>query len=106
MSIHPNPIASSAKNSPSKVRRRIFCAGYESCLDIALKKKWTGFSCRKCKAFEPSRLTLSEWFEDSLACAALIYVVEFQGSFKQKPRGSIVLKLKRARSRGDLFDAI
>ena len=80
------------------------CAGYQTFLAIALKRNWPGFSCRKCAAFEPLELTPSEWFTDSLACVALIYVVEFQGDFKQKPRGGIVLRVCLARSRGDFFD--
>jgi hypothetical protein len=98
---YANPIASRVARSPSQVDRRVMCASYENCLDLAIRKKWVGFSCRKCRAFEPPTLNLSEWLADSLACIALMYVSEFQSNFKQKPRGNIVLRLKRIKSADD-----
>ena len=74
------------------------CAQYESCLEKAIKSKWDGFSCRRCRAFAPLKLELSEWLADSLACIALIYVVEFQNTLKQKTHGSLILGLQRIRS--------
>jgi hypothetical protein len=100
---YANPIASRVARSPSQVDRRVMCACYENCLDLAIKRKWVGFSCRKCRAFEPINLNLSEWLADSLACVALMYVSEFQPNFKQKPRGGIVLRLKRIKSSGDIL---
>ena len=76
------------------------CAGYEGCLDEAVKRRWRAFSCRKCCAFEPIELDPGDWLLDSLACVALIYAAEFEGSFKQKPRGSIVVRLQHIRSGG------
>jgi hypothetical protein len=103
MQTSANPIASRAALSPSQVNRKILCAGYERCLDQAVKKKWPGFSCQKCRAFEPLELDPSEWLLDTLACTALMYVAEFQSSFKQKPRGNIVVRLQRIRSRGSVL---
>lgn len=99
---YANPIASRVARSPSQVDRRVMCARYGNCLDFAIKRKWVGFSCRKCHAFEPLNFSLSEWFADSLACVALMYVSEFQLNFKQKPRGGIILRLKRIRCSDDL----
>jgi hypothetical protein len=79
------------------------CACYESCLEEAIKRRWRGFSCRKCYAFKPLELDPIDWLLDSLACVALIYTAEFQGSLKQKPRGSIVLKLQRIRPKGGIL---
>jgi hypothetical protein len=93
-----NPTPSRAVNRPSKVDRKVMCAGYGRCLDLAIQRRWTGFTCRKCHAFEPLMLDPSEWFVDSLACIALMYVAEHPISLKQKPRGNIVLKLRRIRS--------
>jgi len=100
---YANPIASRVARSPSKVDRRVMCASYENCLDLAIRRKWVGFSCRKCRAFQPLNLNQGEWLADSLACIALMYVSEFQYSFKQKPRGNIVLRLKRIKSAGDVM---
>ena len=69
------------------------CAAYGRCLDVAIKRKWPGFTCRKCHAFEPLMLDPREWAADSLACIALIYVTEHPETLKQKSRGKIVLRL-------------
>jgi hypothetical protein len=79
------------------------CAAYECCLDEAVRRNWRGFSCRKCRAFKPLQFDPSEWLLDTLACTALIYVAEFQSSFKQKPRGNIVMRLQRLHSRGKIL---
>ena len=70
------------------------CAGYECCLDEAIRKKWRGFSCRMCRAFKPLQLDSSEWLLDSLVCLALIGVADHESSFKQKRRGLIAPKMK------------
>ena len=103
MANYPNPTTSKVAGNPSKVDRRVMCAGYESCLDEAVRRKWRGFSCRRCRAFKPVRLDLSEWLEDSLACIALISVAEYPSSFKHKSRGRIILKMERIQSRGDVL---
>ena len=92
---HENPTPSSIVLSPSRVERRVMCVNYRRCLDKAVKRRWAGFSCRKCSVFYPLELEEREWLADSLACIALIYVVENQEIFKQKPRGGIVLRLLR-----------
>jgi hypothetical protein len=97
-----NPTASKAAKSPSMVEREVMCACYEGCLDIAIQRKWGGFSCRNCCAFQPLRLELNEWLHDSIACIALMGVAESPILFKQKPRGGIVAKLQRLRSVSDI----
>ncbi len=82
------------------------CATYGHCLDKAVRKKWRGFSCRKCGAFEPLQLDSGQWLLDSLACIALIAVAEDQNSFKHKPRGRIVPKMQRIQSRGSILGLI
>ena len=79
------------------------CARYDGCLDEAVKKKWGGFSCQECRAFKPLRRDPGEWLLDSLACIALMSVAEVPGSFKQKPRGGIVIRLQRMRCEGGIF---
>jgi len=101
MSKRTNPIPSRAVHSPSKVERRVMCSAYERCLDEAIKRNWVGFSCQKCRAFEPLQLNPTEWLVDSLACTALLYVAEYPSNLKQKPRGGIVFRLQRIRSEGN-----
>ncbi len=100
-----NPTLSKAVDDPSKVERRVMCTNYEHCLDEAIRRKWVGFTCRNCLSFEPLTLEPIEWLADSLACSALVYVAEYPSTLKQKPRGSIVLSLRRKRSKGSVFAA-
>jgi hypothetical protein len=94
-----NPTESRVVNRPSQVERKVMCASYQSCLDEAIERRWGGFSCGQCRAYRPLQLDQSEWVADSLACLALMYVAELHNHFKQKPRGGIVLRLQRMRSR-------
>jgi hypothetical protein len=93
-----NPTVSRGAHKPSRVERKVMCTHYERCLEEAIKSKWAGFSCRNCRAFAPLRLNSTEWFEDSLACIALIFVVEFQNAFKQKTRGGLIQGVQQIRS--------
>ena len=72
-----NPIPSKVAKSPLKVERKVMCADYQGCLDKAVKRKWAGFSCRKCRAYSPIQFDSTEWLADSLACLALMYVAGF-----------------------------
>jgi hypothetical protein len=74
------------------------CADYERCLDEAIRRRWRGFSCRKCRAFRPLHLDPDDWLLDYLACIALIHTAEFQSGLKHMPRWSIILKLRHIRS--------
>jgi hypothetical protein len=74
------------------------CSSYERCLDVAVKNRWHGFSCRECGAFQPLQFNPAELLLDSLACIALINVAESQSTFKQKPRGGIVRRLQHIMS--------
>jgi hypothetical protein len=94
-----NPIASSAARSRAGEDRRVMCTGYKRCLDVAVKGRWHGFSCRDCGAYQPLQFDTGELLLDSLACIALINVAESQSAFKQKPRGGIVRKLQHIMSR-------
>jgi hypothetical protein len=75
------------------------CTGYKRCLDVAVKRRWHGFSCRECAAFQPLQFDPGELLLDTLACIALINVAESQSTFKQKPRGGIVRRLQHIMSK-------
>jgi len=100
----PKPIGSKVRANPANVERRVMCASYEHCLDEAVRRKWSGFSCRECGAFKPLQLNETEWLFDSLACSALMGVAEHYSRFKQKRRGRIVLKLRRLHSLDTVLD--
>lgn len=99
MPTRANPMESRLVNRPSQVERKVMCTRYQDCLDEAIRQNWVSFSCRKCRAYQPLELDQTEWLADSLACLALMYVAELHQQFKQKPRGGIVLRLQRLRSR-------
>jgi hypothetical protein len=103
MRARANPTVSSPATCPSKVERKVLCAVYEDCLDEAIRRNWRGFSCRKCRAFQPLEFGPSEWHLDSLACIALMAVAEVEGRFKHKPRGSILRTLQGIRSKGSIL---
>ena len=90
-----NPIPSKVAKSPLKVERKVMCADYNGCLNKAVKRKWAGFSCRKCRAYSPIQFDSTEWLADSLACLALMYVAGFESSYKHRPRGGIVMQFQR-----------
>jgi len=75
------------------------CTGYKRCLDVAVKGRWRGFSCRECAAFQPLQFDPGELLLDTLACIALINVAESQSAFKQKRRGGIVRRLQHIMSK-------
>lgn len=50
------------KPSPSfvtlKPRRRLYCRHYESCLDLAVSRRWLGWTCEHCQAYAPIELDM------------------------------------------------
>jgi hypothetical protein len=98
-----NPIPSGTAGTQSGEDRKVMCADYRCCLDVAVDHNWQGFSCRKCCAFKPLQFDSGELLLDTLACVALINVAESQNSFKKKPRGSIVRRLQHMMSRGSVM---
>jgi hypothetical protein len=92
MKADPNPTASIAI-SPKD--RRLFCSHYSSCLDIAVEKKWQGFSCNNCKAFAPTSWNAEDRMEDEFKCMALIFTILFPTRYAHLNPGRIVGRLER-----------
>lgn len=67
-----HPIPSPESVNPSCVPRKVLCASYGLCLDVALTKSWPGFSCERCGDFQPLQLDLEEWATDAALCEALL----------------------------------
>lgn len=40
------------RGQPVDEVRNVFCACYESCLDLAVKKNWRSWSCAGCPLFD------------------------------------------------------
>jgi len=52
--------------------RQVMCRYYDSCLNLAVKRRWFGFACRECCDFQKIGWRADEWTQDALACAKLI----------------------------------
>jgi hypothetical protein len=61
----PNPRPHEPAHTPENAGqlRRLHCARYDNCLDVAIRERWPGFSCGACEVREgkadlPLRLRL------------------------------------------------
>ena len=63
----PSPCRQTARPS-----RRVFCKHYDECLDFAVAKRWQGFHCGECRAYEPVQMERDEWKRDEMLCTALL----------------------------------
>jgi hypothetical protein len=72
----PNPVKTLEITKPSHVRRNIWCSLYPSCLDRAIDRGWSGFSCGYCNSYIPIMLEHGTLLEDTFRCAALLFALE------------------------------
>ena len=70
------PIARGPVESMSQVKRNVFCRSYGRCLDQAIMKKWSGFSCERCHAFEREKMDMKDWCRELDNCMVLSEVCE------------------------------
>jgi hypothetical protein len=68
------PVRYSAVESCDKVRRNVFCRSYSDCLNLAIRKKWPGFSCERCTSYEQESLEGDRLDDDYARCMALAFV--------------------------------
>ncbi len=59
--------------SISQVKRQVFCRHYDSCLDIAIEKRWRGFSCEKCQGFEHETFDEKKIYEEHSRCMNFVF---------------------------------
>ena len=69
---HPSAAVVQGDDSPT---RQVRCAHYSSCLDLALDRKWPGFSCRECGAFDLEELEAAAITEQGDRCRAFLQAV-------------------------------
>lgn len=50
---NPEPACTSSDPDGTPAVRRLECARYDDCLDVAIACGWRGFTCHACHAFEP-----------------------------------------------------
>ena len=70
----PNPKPYVSK--PGDVSRNVFCVQYGRCLDVAIERGWTGFTCRDCRAFAEDTQDAASWAEERLRCVCLRMVIQ------------------------------
>ncbi len=63
-----------AVESCDEVRRNVFCRNYGECLNLAIHKRWPGFSCQNCESYEQERLDGEALNDDYARCMALAFV--------------------------------
>lgn len=55
--------------------RRLLCADYSTCVDIAIARRWAGFTCSSCAAYKaPSAERRADDFGGLLWCALVLGV--------------------------------
>ncbi|MFH1833989.1 MAG: hypothetical protein ABH877_03105 [bacterium] len=74
---------------PSSRARRLHCERYTECLNHAVAKRWSGFSCEECSAYveEPAADGTEEMTELGRACARVL-LAAFIG-----PDGKLIVDL-------------
>jgi hypothetical protein len=68
------PVRYMAVESCDEVRRNVFCRNYGDCLDLAIRRRWPGFSCQSCQSYEQEMLEGEELNDDYARCVALAFV--------------------------------
>jgi hypothetical protein len=62
--LHPIPVPGAQRDGDAAPMRKIFCANYSACLDIAAREGWDDFTCKQCpmaaSAPEPTAAALAE----------------------------------------------
>jgi hypothetical protein len=53
--MEPSPTMVKGNRESDRPYRRVDCDNYGECLDIALKSRWSDFSCMQCDAYSRTR---------------------------------------------------
>jgi hypothetical protein len=67
-----NPIESATAMWLREVDRKLFCAHYDTCLDEAIRRGWSGFSCKECAIEARTIWSDEEAAIDALRCAVVV----------------------------------
>lgn len=54
-SMEPAPVVVKGNRESDRPYRKVDCDHYGTCLDIALKSRWSDFSCEACRAYTRTR---------------------------------------------------
>lgn len=79
--------------SPSKITRRVLCAQYPYCLDLAITRQWDGFSCGSCGDYQEEDTTrAADWQRQAECCGRLLKAVfvdkakKGPGDYRRRPK--------------------
>jgi hypothetical protein len=53
--MEPSPVLVKGNRDSDRPYRKVDCDHYSKCLDIALKSRWSDFSCEACEAYTRTR---------------------------------------------------
>ncbi len=53
--MEPCPVLVKGNRDSDRPYRKVDCDHYGSCLDVALKSRWSDFSCTECSAYTRTR---------------------------------------------------
>ncbi len=81
--------------SDNSINRKVMCAHYDACLDVAIRQCWTGFTCEQCQDYAHVVMDPFEWKEDGLRCRALGYAVLHEQAYNASPMRSWVEAVER-----------
>lgn len=81
--------------SDNVMDRKVMCAHYGACLDVALQKSWKGFTCAQCLDYAHVEMDPLEWLEDGIRCRALGYAVLHEDAHNASPMRSWVEAVER-----------
>lgn len=71
-----NPIRANHIFDPNKVTRNVECRHYNECLNTAIRREWSGFSCSECGSFElEGGQDPAYWQEQDMRAACLLLEV-------------------------------
>ena len=71
-----NPTRAKPTTNPAKTQRRVFCAHYSLCLDVAITRQWEGFSCGSCGDYREEDTTgAAEWQAQAERCGKLLKAI-------------------------------
>jgi hypothetical protein len=55
MTTNPTKLRSALKHEDVEKHRSLSCTEYDGCLDVVLRRSWSGWSCARCQLFPFSR---------------------------------------------------
>lgn len=102
-----NPTISPHVSDVANVSRKVLCSNYSRCLEVALVRRWPGFSCSQCASYElESADDVEHWEEQARRCRKLL--LRLYASKPNRKRPPMILPRERVdfpMSEQELFES-